>query len=221
MRGRVCLLYMLLVLKSAVFLGSESLGTRDHILLSQIEDFPFRHLLQLSGSRCKYSTPPPHGLLTNYSESESNVTTDGQSASLSWYKAPIRGLRPDFYFRTEYGIRLTVIFLIPWGALSDERTGLSFVCAAGPCQLSLSRVLAPWNLRPYSTVSDLRLPFSSPPTTRRVTMKVFDPASTRATVSLRPPDSHCRDPPLKADISGPKIAHLVSRFILHRNELVS
>jgi hypothetical protein len=40
------------------------------------------------------------------SESESYVTTDGQSASLSWYKAPIRGLRPDFYFRMEYGIRL-------------------------------------------------------------------------------------------------------------------
>jgi hypothetical protein len=31
------------------------------------------------------------------SESESYVTTDGQSASLSWYKAPIRGLRPDFF----------------------------------------------------------------------------------------------------------------------------
>jgi hypothetical protein len=30
-------------------------------------------------------------------ESESYVTTDGQSASLSWYKAPIRGLRPDFF----------------------------------------------------------------------------------------------------------------------------
>jgi hypothetical protein len=29
--------------------------------------------------------------------SESYVTTDGQSASLSWYKAPIRGLRPDFF----------------------------------------------------------------------------------------------------------------------------
>jgi hypothetical protein len=65
-------------------------------------------------------------------ESESYVTTDGQSASLSWYKAPIRGLRPDFYFNTEYEIRLTVTFLIPWGTLSDERTGLSFVCAAGP-----------------------------------------------------------------------------------------
>jgi hypothetical protein len=44
-----------------------------------------------------------------------------------------------FFFRSEYGIRLTVTFLIPWGALSDERTGLSFVCAAGPCQCSLSR----------------------------------------------------------------------------------
>jgi hypothetical protein len=29
--GRVCLLYILLVLASAVFLGSESLGSHDHI----------------------------------------------------------------------------------------------------------------------------------------------------------------------------------------------
>jgi hypothetical protein len=112
-------------------------------------------------------------------ESESYVTTGGQSASLSWYKAPIRGLRPDFFFLSEYGIRLTVTFLIPWGALSDERTGLSFVCAAAPCQRSLSRVLVPWDLRTYFTVSDLRLPFSSPPTARRVTVEVFYPASTR------------------------------------------
>jgi hypothetical protein len=35
-RGRVCLLYMLLALASGAFLGSEFLGTRDHILLSQI-----------------------------------------------------------------------------------------------------------------------------------------------------------------------------------------
>jgi hypothetical protein len=34
-KKRVCLLYMLLALASAVFLRSESLGTRDHILLSQ------------------------------------------------------------------------------------------------------------------------------------------------------------------------------------------
>jgi hypothetical protein len=121
--------------------------------------------------------------LSTESESESYVTTDGQSASLPWYKATIRGLRPDFYFRTEYGISLTVTFLIPWGALSDERTGLSFVCTAGPCQRNLSRVLVPWDLRPYFPVSDLRLPFSSPPTTRRVTVEVFDPASTRVAVN--------------------------------------
>jgi hypothetical protein len=41
MGGRVCLLYMLLAHASVVFLGSESCGTRDHILLSQIRDFLF------------------------------------------------------------------------------------------------------------------------------------------------------------------------------------
>jgi hypothetical protein len=52
---------MLLALASAVSLGPESLGTRDHILLSQIWDFPFRRLLLLAGSRWKYSTSPPLG----------------------------------------------------------------------------------------------------------------------------------------------------------------
>jgi hypothetical protein len=58
-RGRVCLLYMLLDPSSAVFLG-----TRDHILLSQIWDFPFCRLLRLAGSRWRYSTPPPNGWLS-------------------------------------------------------------------------------------------------------------------------------------------------------------
>jgi hypothetical protein len=60
-RGRVCRLQLLLVLARAVILGSESLVTRDHILLSQIWDFPFRRPLWLAGSRWKYSTPPPQG----------------------------------------------------------------------------------------------------------------------------------------------------------------
>jgi hypothetical protein len=72
-------------------------------------------------------------------------------------------------------VTVTVLFL--WGAISDERPGPSFVCAAGPCQRNLSRVQVPWDLRPYFTVPDLRLPFSSPPTTRRITVGVFDPAS--------------------------------------------
>jgi hypothetical protein len=49
------------------------------------------------------------------------------------------GAYDHIFFRSEYGIRLTVTFFIPWDALSDERTGLPFVCAAGPCQRSLSR----------------------------------------------------------------------------------
>jgi hypothetical protein len=60
-RGRVWLLYMQLILVSVVFLWSESLRTRDHILLSQIWDFSFRRLLRLKGSRWRYTTPPPHG----------------------------------------------------------------------------------------------------------------------------------------------------------------
>jgi hypothetical protein len=60
-RGRVCRFQLLLVLASAVILGSESQGTLDYILLSQIWDVPFRRLLRLAGLRWRYSTPPPHG----------------------------------------------------------------------------------------------------------------------------------------------------------------
>jgi hypothetical protein len=59
-RGRVCNLLLLLALVSAVTFGSESRGTRDHILLHQIRDFPFRRLLRLAGLRWGYSTPPQH-----------------------------------------------------------------------------------------------------------------------------------------------------------------
>jgi hypothetical protein len=48
----------LLALASAVILRSESRWTRDHILLSQIRDFPFSRL-RLAGLRWRYSTPPP------------------------------------------------------------------------------------------------------------------------------------------------------------------
>jgi hypothetical protein len=62
------------------------------------------------------------GSLTEVSQrqSQSYVTTDGQSASLSWNKAPIWGLRPDFHYCQ------TIAGLLIWGALSDERKDLSF-----------------------------------------------------------------------------------------------
>jgi hypothetical protein len=45
-----------------------------------------------------------------------------------------------------------------WGALSDERKGLSFTTATGPRQRSHYRIRVPWDWRPYFTVSDSRLP---------------------------------------------------------------
>jgi hypothetical protein len=76
-------------------------------------------------------------------ESESYVTSDVQSASLSWNKAPIWGLWTHIY----YCLKITVLFL--WGALSDERTRLSFVYATGPRQCSSSWVRSPLLSRPY------------------------------------------------------------------------
>jgi hypothetical protein len=128
-RGRVCRLRLLLALASAVILVS--------VILSQIRDVPFRHLLRLAEIRCRYSTPPPHGADTSRSQSQSYITTDGEPASLSWNKAPIWGLRPDLDYC------LTVACLLVWGALSDERTGLPFAIAPGPRQPSHFRVRVP------------------------------------------------------------------------------
>jgi hypothetical protein len=99
--------------------------------------------------------------------------TVSQSVSKSWCRAPSGAHDQMFITIERYG------FVFLWDALSDERMGLSFLHATGPCQRSLSRVRVPCVSRPHFTVSDLRHPFSSPPTTRRVTVEVFDPASTR------------------------------------------
>jgi hypothetical protein len=50
----------------------------------------------------------------------SYITTDGQSASMSWCQAPIWGLWPDYYYCQ------TIAVLLTWASLSDERSGLSF-----------------------------------------------------------------------------------------------
>jgi hypothetical protein len=73
-RAWVCHLQLLLSLASAVTLGSESRGIRDHILLPSIRHFLFRCLLRLAGLRWRYLTPPPcrilqldlHFLLCNF-----------------------------------------------------------------------------------------------------------------------------------------------------------
>jgi hypothetical protein len=64
------------------------------------------------------------------------------------------------------------------GALSDERTILSFTITVG---LASAVILGSESrgTRDYIAVSYSRLPFPSPPTTRRATVEVFDPTSTR------------------------------------------
>jgi hypothetical protein len=126
-------------------------------------------------------------------QSQIYITADGQPASLSWNKAPIWGLRTDLDYC------LTVAGLLVWGALSDERTGLPFTIATGPRQSSHFRVRVPWDSWPYFTVSDSRLPCSSPPTTRRVTVEVFDPASTPRLPRIRNPRY-----PLHRRLCGPQ-----------------
>jgi hypothetical protein len=75
-RGWVCRLQLLLALTRTAILRSESRGTRDHILLSQIPDFPFNRLLRLAGLRWRYSTPPPHGYLRLFLKSKSKSHCD-------------------------------------------------------------------------------------------------------------------------------------------------
>jgi hypothetical protein len=98
-------------------------------------------------------------------------------ASLSWNKAPVWVSRPDFYYCQ------TVAGLLMWDAVYDEMTGLSFRIAPGPRQRCHFQARVLWDSWPYLTASDSRLPFSSPPTTRKAKVEVFDPASTR--------DSYC------------------------------
>jgi hypothetical protein len=88
------------------------------------------------------------------------------------------GVEPHLGLMTRYLLLFESYGLVFWGILSDERKGLFLVYAASPRQLSLSRIRVPWASWPYFIVSDLRLPFSSPPTTRNVTVEVFETAST-------------------------------------------
>jgi hypothetical protein len=67
------------------------------------------------------------------SRSQSHIATDGQSVSKSWCRAPSR---TDDQIYSYYYLTVTVLFL--WGVHTDERTGLSFVYAAGSYQQSFS-----------------------------------------------------------------------------------
>jgi hypothetical protein len=75
--------------------------------------------------------------MTSQSQSQSFITTDGQSTKLPWCQAPSRAQEQTFRYRQ------TAADLLMWDALSDERTDLSFTIADGPRQRSHSRVRVP------------------------------------------------------------------------------
>jgi hypothetical protein len=98
------------------------------------------------------------------------------------------------------------VSVLKWGALSDGRMGLLFTIAAGYRQCSHSHVRVPWDSQSYFTISDSRLPFLSPPTTRRATVEVFEPASTR--------DASCESITYPVIIRcEPETKHTVKRFV--------
>jgi hypothetical protein len=66
--------------------------------------------------------PPPSRTEAQYCPSRSPISIDVQSASQFWCQAPIWGPRPDLCY-----CQTSAVFLSVWGALSDKRTGLSFV----------------------------------------------------------------------------------------------
>jgi hypothetical protein len=110
------------------------------------------------------------------SESESCYDRRSVGQSVLVYSAH-PGLTTRFFF--PFGIRNTSDsnVLDSVGRPLWREDGSVFCMCRWPLPGQCFSVLVPWDLRPYVTVSDLRLPFSSPPTTRRVTVEVFNPAS--------------------------------------------
>jgi hypothetical protein len=87
------------------------------------------------------------------------------------------GVEPHLGLMTRYLLLFDSYGIVFLGRPLWRKGSLAFVYAVGPRQRSLYGVRLPWDSWPYFTVSDLRLPFSSPHTTRRVMVEVFEPAS--------------------------------------------
>jgi hypothetical protein len=120
---------MLLVLASAVFLRSE-----------------LRSYFTVSDLRLLFSSPPvTHRVMVEVldpasttvpscNQSQSHIATDGQSVSL--------GVKPNLGLMTRYLLLFDSYILLLWGALSDERTGLSFARETCPQNCSIATAVA-------------------------------------------------------------------------------
>jgi hypothetical protein len=118
-------------------------------------------------------TSPPGLMITFYSQlnwSKVEVTlrlTASQSVSL--------GVEPHLGLMTRYLLLFDSYGLVFVGLPLWLEDGSVFCICCWPSPGSLSRVRVPWDSWSCFTVSDLRLPFSSPPTTRRVRWRYSTP----------------------------------------------
>jgi hypothetical protein len=112
---------------------------------------------------------PPNSSNSCDFESESYITTDSQSASLSWNKAPIWGLRPYFYVRQ---LRFCDVGRSLWW---ENGSVVYNCCCPSPAQ-SFSGP-SPVGLVTIFYCLRFETSFLSPPTTHRATVEVFDRAS--------------------------------------------
>jgi hypothetical protein len=107
------------------------------------------------------------------SEVESYITTNGQSASLSWNKAPIWGLRLDSYYcETDAGLLDVVRSL--W---REDGSVVYNCCWSSPAQSSSGP--SPVGIATIFYCLRFETSPCSPIRTRRATVEVFYPASTR------------------------------------------
>jgi hypothetical protein len=141
-------------------------------------DFNVRHNLLLCltfratnvGSRWRYSTPPPHG-----SDSQSKSYCDWRSVSQSVSPVSL-GVEPHLGLMTRY-----LLLFDSYGLVFNEKTGLTLYMLLVLASAVFLGSESLGTRRPYLTVSNLTVPFSYPPTTRRVTMEVSDPELDRST----------------------------------------
>jgi hypothetical protein len=121
-RGRVCRLQLFLSSSAQSFSGPSPVWVVTIFYCLRFETFLFvaSYDSQGYGGGIRFRLHTESWSTRDSSQNRSYITTDDQSASLSSSKAPTWGLRPDFYYCQ------TISGLMIWGALSDERPGLSF-----------------------------------------------------------------------------------------------